>query len=185
LTPRSRGDPPRLAALPAKPLFFIFDSTGKAPIRSGRLGSNVRLHTPPHMHIRIAATQSEVEACFPAISTLRPHLDAETFVALVHRLGASTGLRIAYLDDGGIQCVAGFRISEWLAGGRYLEIEDLASIVKSRGHGGQLFDWLVDLARSESCDHLRLVSRVHRTDAHRFYERKGMVKEAYYFSMKL
>jgi GNAT superfamily N-acetyltransferase len=137
------------------------------------------------MFIRIAATRSDVEACFPVISTLRPHLDASTFAAIVHRLQVNAGFQLVFLDDNGVQCVAGFRISEWLAGGRYLEIEDLASSVTSKGYGGQLFDWLVDLARSESCDHLRLVSRLNRTDAHRFYERKGMVKEGYYLSMKL
>lgn len=137
------------------------------------------------MIIRLATTPPEVEACFPVLSTLRPHLDAGAFVALVHRLSAKTGFQLAYLDDDGVRCVAGFRISEWLAGGRYLEIEDLASSVTSKGYGGRLFDWLVDLAKAESCDHLRLVSRLHRTDAHRFYERKGMTKEAYYLSMKL
>lgn len=139
------------------------------------------------MRIHIARTPSEIDACFPIMSTLRPQLAQHQFAELVQRLMASTGFQLAYLEDAGIQCVAGFRISEWLAGGRYLEIEDLVAQpdARSRGYGGHLFDWLVDVAKANACDHVRLVSRLQRADAHRFYERKGMVKEAYYFSLRL
>lgn len=44
---------------------------------------------------------------------------------------------------------------------------------------------LVALARREQCRQLRLVSGVARTDAHRFYDRKGMAFEAKFFSMML
>jgi GNAT superfamily N-acetyltransferase len=74
-----------------------------------------------------------------------------------------------------------------LAGGKYLEIEDLVANSKqrSKGYGGELFDWLVQHAKENNCLQLRLVSRVSRPDAHRFYLRKGMSLEAYYFSMNL
>jgi GNAT superfamily N-acetyltransferase len=75
-----------------------------------------------------------------------------------------------------VEAVAGFRISEWLLGGKYMEIEDLVTRAESRsmGYGGELFDWLVKLAERESYKHLRLVSGVHRVDVHRCYNRKGM-----------
>jgi GNAT superfamily N-acetyltransferase len=94
---------------------------------------------------------------------------------------------LAYLTDGGIKAVAGFRISEWLAGGKYLEIEDLVakSNERSKGYGGELFDWLVKHAKENNCRQVRLVSRVSRLDAHRFYVRKGMNLEAHYFSITL
>ncbi len=109
------------------------------------------------------------------------------FVELVKRLNAKTGFHLAFLDDAGIQCVAGFRISEWLAGGRYLEIEDLVSLptARSKGYGGRMVNWLFENAKSNGCDHLRLVSRLHRHEAHKFYERMGMLREAYYFSLKV
>jgi GNAT superfamily N-acetyltransferase len=56
---------------------------------------------------------------------------------------------------------------------------------RSRGYGGELFDWLVDYAKANGCRQVRLVSRVSRVDAHRFYERKGMNLEAHYFSLDL
>ena len=94
---------------------------------------------------------------------------------------------MAYLADGGVKAVAGFRVSEWLAGGKYLEIEDL--VVKggerSKGYGGVLFDWLVDHASSENCQHIKLVSNVTRFEAHRFYLRRRMSIAAHYFELDL
>lgn len=137
--------------------------------------------------IRIAATDDEIQACHPVMAQLRPHLAASEFVPLVRRLQTLTGLQLAYLHDDTVKAVAGFRVSEWLANGRYLEIEDLVTIEgeRSRGLGGTLFDWLVRHARAHDCDHLRLVSNVKRLEAHRFYEHKGMKRLAYYFDMEL
>jgi hypothetical protein len=101
-------------------------------------------------------------------------------------LGEVTGFGLAYLREAEqIRAVAGHRISEWLAGGKYLEIEDLVSKIsdRSKGYGGALFDWLISLAAQHGCQEVRLVSNVRRADAHRFYLRKGMTKEAYYFSI--
>lgn len=139
------------------------------------------------MDIRIASTDQEFDACFDVVSALRPHLDRDGFPSLVRRLASIAGFQLAYLDNDGIQCVAGFRISEWLAGGRYLEIEDLVSRedARSKGHGGRLFDWLVEHARAKGCDHVRLVSRLSRLQAHEFYKRKGMTADAFYFSLPL
>ena len=140
------------------------------------------------MHkIAIAKTAIEIDACFPVMAQLRPKIPREAFVNRVQELAAATGLTLAYLDDGGIKAVAGYRISDWLAGGRYLEIEDLVTAdgERSRGYGGILFDWVVDLAKRSGCLQVRLLSHVRRVDAHRFYERKGMTREAYYFSMNV
>ena len=137
------------------------------------------------MHrIAIAGTPAEIEACFPVMSQLRPKIPRADFVKRVQDLAAATGLRLAFLDDGGIRAVAGYRISDWLAGGRYLEIEDLVTAdgERSKGYGSLLFDWIMDLAAREGCLQVRLVSNVRRVDAHRFYLRKGMAQEAYYFS---
>jgi GNAT superfamily N-acetyltransferase len=137
--------------------------------------------------IALAIEGADIARCFPVMSELRPHLKADEFVPRVLHLMNTTGFELAYLDDGGIKAVAGFRVSEWLHAGKYLEIEDLVATAaaRSRGYGGQLFDWLLAQAASRSCRQLRLVSGVKRTDAHRFYLRKGMVFEAQYFSMNV
>ena len=135
--------------------------------------------------ISIAANEQEILNCYPVMAELRPHIQPSQFLPMVRRLTEVAGFQLAYLQDGGIKAVAGFRISEWLAGGRYLEIEDLVaqSNERSKGYGGELFEWLVKYAKEHGCRQIRLVSRVSRVDAHRFYLRKGMNLEAHYFSI--
>jgi GNAT superfamily N-acetyltransferase len=137
--------------------------------------------------ITIAQSEREILDCYPVMAELRPHIQPDEFLPMVKRLAEIAGFQLAYLTDGEIKAVAGFRISEWLAGGKYLEIEDLAakSGERSKGYGGALFDWLVEHAKENNCLQARLVSRVNRLDAHRFYLRKGMNLEAHYFSMNL
>jgi len=139
------------------------------------------------MEIILAESEQEVSDCYPVMAELRPHLKREEFVSTVKRLAEIAGYQLAYLTDGGIKAVAGFRISEWLAGGKYLEIEDLVatSSERSKGYGGALFDWLVKHAEENNCNQVRLVSRVTRLDAHRFYLNKRMFIEAHYFSRTL
>jgi GNAT superfamily N-acetyltransferase len=139
------------------------------------------------IRIAIAESSADIARCFPVMAQLRPTIPASDFVGLVERLARLSGLRLAYLDDDGIRAVAGYRVSEWLAGGRYLEIEDLVTAegARSKGYGGKLFDWIVGIAAGSECRQVRLVSNVKRVDAHRFYLRKGMTLEAHYFSMNV
>lgn len=137
--------------------------------------------------IRLAENDDEIRMCYPVMAELRPHIEPDEFVERVKKQAKNAAYELAYLIDGEVKAVAGFRISEWLAGGKYLEIEDLAtsSGERSKGYGGELFDWLVEHARKENCDQLRLVSHVRRFDAHRFYLNRRMIIEAHYFSMPL
>ncbi|MGI9106882.1 MAG: GNAT family N-acetyltransferase [Pyrinomonadaceae bacterium] len=137
--------------------------------------------------ITVAQSEQEILDCYSVMAELRPHIQPDEFLPMVKRLIEITGFQLAYVTEGEIKAVAGFRISEWLAGGKYLEIEDLVakSDERSKGYGGELFDWLVEYAKENNCLQVRLVSRVSRLDAHRFYLRKGMNLEAHYFSMNL
>nr|MBA2737621.1 GNAT family N-acetyltransferase [Pyrinomonadaceae bacterium] len=110
------------------------------------------------------------------------------FLETVRRQIKNHGFQIVYLSDGGeVKSVGGFRIAEWLAGGKYLEIEDLATKggEQSNGYGGELFDWIAGYAKQQKCDQIKLVSHVKRYAAHRFYLNKKMIIEAHYFSMTL
>jgi len=137
--------------------------------------------------IAFATTDAEIQDCYDVMSQLRPHVAREDFLPRVRRQIDSFDYRLAYLKDGDVKAVAGIRISEWLAGGKYLDIDDLVAKdgERSKGYGGKLFDWIVDFARAEKCDHVRLLSGVQRFDAHRFYLTKRMNIEAHYFTMKL
>jgi GNAT superfamily N-acetyltransferase len=137
--------------------------------------------------ISLAETDAEIVACFPTMHELRPHLTQSEFVQRVRRQ-QSSGYQLAYLQqDGNVVSVAGFRVSECLASGKFLYVDDLVtqSTVRSLGYGDQLFDWLVAYARSQSCEQLQLDSGVQRFAAHRFYFRKRMEITSHHFALKL
>jgi len=140
------------------------------------------------MQIAIAKTDDEINRCYDVMSQLRTHIAREDFLPRVRRQMDDFDYGLVYLmDDGEVKAVAGIRISEWLHGGKYLEIDDLVAKdgERSRGYGGELFDWIVEYAREKKCDHVRLLSGVQRFDAHRFYLKKRMNIEAHYFTMKV
>lgn len=137
--------------------------------------------------IFLAVESEDIQNCCAVMSELRPHIAPAEFLPRVRKQMENYGFQIAYLIEGEIKAVGGFRIAEWLSGGKYMEIEDLVAKdgERSKGFGGKLFDWLVEFAKAEDCDQIKLVSHVKRFDAHRFYLNKRMIIEAHYFSMKL
>ncbi len=137
--------------------------------------------------IRFAETEPEIKDCYAVMAELRPHLSLEDFTAQVKRQMENSNFRLVYLIDSEIKAVGGIRVAEWLSGGKSLEIEDLVSkeSERSKGFGGELFDWIVNYAKAENCDQIKLVSHVKRYGAHKFYLKKGMIIEAHYFSLAL
>lgn len=135
--------------------------------------------------IRLATTDSEIEACFPVVYALRPHLERDTFVARVRFQERSGGFRIVSRSiDGEIVAVAGFRILENLAWGRLLYVDDLVTApeARSKGHGSALLRWLEAFAAENGCARLHLDSGVQRLDAHRFYDREGFARSCIHFA---
>jgi len=137
--------------------------------------------------IAVAKTDDEIQNCYAVMAELRPHIKPDEFLPQVKKQAENSGYRLAYLIDGEVKAVGGFRISEWLSGGKYLEIEDLVakSGERSKGYGGELFDWLVEHAKENNCNQVKLVSHVKRFGAHRFYLQKRMDIQAHYFSLNL
>jgi GNAT superfamily N-acetyltransferase len=138
--------------------------------------------------IALAETDAEIQRCFPVMAQLRTHLVAADFVARIRGLQQTAGFALASLADGGqVRSVAGFRISDTLYSGRYLYVDDLVTdaACRSAGHGAQLFDWLVDHAKSHNCEVLTLDSGVQRFAAHRFYLSRRMDILSHHFVLKL
>ncbi|MDQ3820444.1 MAG: GNAT family N-acetyltransferase [Acidobacteriota bacterium] len=137
--------------------------------------------------IILAEEDQEILSCYTVMAELRPDVRPEEFLVRVKRQYESAGYKLAFLADGGVKAVAGFRISEGLAWGKFLYLDDLVtrSADRSKGYGGALFDWLVEYARSAGCEEFHLNSRVQRFDAHRFYLNKGMFIECHHFALKL
>jgi GNAT superfamily N-acetyltransferase len=138
--------------------------------------------------IKIAETDDEIRKCYAVMAQLRPHFQtADEFLIQVRRQMAESNFRLVYLEDAEVKAVGGIRVAEWLAGGKYLEIEDLVAEEneRSKGFGGELFDWIVEYARRENCNQIKLVSSVKRYGAHKFYLNKRMIIEAHYFSLEI
>jgi GNAT superfamily N-acetyltransferase len=135
------------------------------------------------MNILIATTDSEIAACYPVMRELRPHIEEENFLSRVRNQEVA-GYRLAFVEHaGGLVAVAGFRVGENLAWGRFLYVDDLVTLPahRSKGVGASLLSWLREFAAKEGCQQVHLDSGMQRKDAHRFYEREGMSVASFHF----
>ncbi|MEX2138186.1 MAG: GNAT family N-acetyltransferase [Pirellulales bacterium] len=157
---------------------------GNPPVRFGGRGGRIQSAFPtPIMQITIAESDADIAACYIVMRELRPHIGAEQFLSRVRRQEAA-GFRLAMMRDaGGPVAVAGFRILENLAWGRFLYVDDLVTLAacRSQGCGAKLLAWLRERAAQENCAQLHLDSGIQRKDAHRFYEREGMTMSSFHF----
>ncbi|MBI5772133.1 MAG: GNAT family N-acetyltransferase [Verrucomicrobia bacterium] len=137
--------------------------------------------------ITLARTEAEILRCYPVMAELRPHLSRENFLQQVQRQQRE-GFFLAFLESGGeVKSVAGYRLLENLAWGKFLYVDDLvtAERARSQGFGQQLLDWLVVEARAQGCAQFHLDSGVQRFGAHRFYLAQRMDITCHHFAMKL
>lgn len=113
--------------------------------------------------------------------------EPEEFLLRVRRQQADGFQLAALTTEDAVVAVAGFRVLENLAWGRFLYVDDLVTdeARRSHGHGEALFAWLVAHARAEGCDQLHLDSGVQRFGAHRFYLARRMDITCHHFAMKL
>lgn len=139
------------------------------------------------MDIALAHDQADLEACFPVFHALRPHLTEASFLAQVQRQQAQGYAILILRDDGRIKSVAGFRLTEFLAWGRVLYIDDLATLPGelSKGYAGALLDWLIDHARRQHWDAVHLDTGYGRHAAHRLYLRKGFQLACHHMALDL
>jgi GNAT superfamily N-acetyltransferase len=138
--------------------------------------------------ISLAETDADIARCFPVLFQLRPHLLEECFLERVRGQQTKFGYNLAFLHDQGIvRAVAGFRITECLAWGKFLYVDDLVSAAEARfqGHGQRLIEWLLARAREEGCEEFHLDSGVHRFEAHGFYLKNRLHIKAHHFSRNL
>jgi GNAT superfamily N-acetyltransferase len=135
------------------------------------------------MNIRIAITDTEITACYPAMRELRSHIAEDQFLSRV-RSQETGGYRLAFVQElDGVVAVAGFRVGENLAWGRFLYVDDLVTrpTLRSKGYGTTLLSWLKEYAVTAGCLQLHLDSGIQRVEAHRFYEREGMTMTSFHF----
>lgn len=133
----------------------------------------------------------EAALAYAAMHALRTNLDAAAFTAAVERQRAAGYRLAAAFEDSRDEAVAvaGFRVGEMLAWGRYLYVDDLSTLPDARrsGHAGALLDWLLVEAARLGCDQFHLDSGVEsdRLDAHRLYLNAGLRITAFHFARQL
>jgi len=136
--------------------------------------------------------EGETALAAAALLALRPHLG--DVAAVVARADAqrAAGYRVAGSFEPGEQeaaAAAGFRVGDSLAWGRFLYVDDLATLPGhlGRGHGGALMRWLEAEARRQGCDELHLDSGVgpEREAAHRLYFRHHLRIASHHFARRL
>lgn len=132
-------------------------------------------------------SDEEISSSYAVMRQLRTHLNEDECLEKVKRMRRSGYRLAAATEDGMVRCVAGFRISEVLAYGKFLYVDDLvtAGDTRSAGHGQRVLDWLAGVAREEGCGSLQLDSGVQRHEAHRFYFRQELKISSYHFSKSL
>jgi GNAT superfamily N-acetyltransferase len=139
--------------------------------------------------VREAATDDDIARVWPVMRELRPHIKGgEDFRERVRRQQKHSGWRLIYVEDAGMPvAAAGFRISEWLAWGKALYVDDLICLESHRGKGfaEALMRWMEELAREEGCAEFHLDSGTHRLAAHRFYHRLKLGITSFHFQKKL
>jgi len=139
------------------------------------------------MTVTTAASDADILACWPVMAQLRPHLKEKDFLSIV-RKQIGEGYRLAFIrPKRRVEAVAGFRVLQSLAWGRFCYVDDLVTDeqVRSQGLGAELMNWLCEYARSEGCNRLELDSGVQRHAAHRFYLRHRMMISCHHFSLEL
>jgi len=138
------------------------------------------------MDITLAETEADLDAISHVLLQLRPQYDRDSLLAQIRQQQANTGYRVAFaVMDDRVVCVAGFIITEKMAWGRTLYVDDLVTDESSRslGAGKAMINWLKQFARNNNCQQLHHDSNMHRTEAHRFYDREGFNRASLHFSI--
>ena len=122
---------------------------------------------------RMLRTSDEIESAFPLMSTLRPRIRRETFLAEVRRQQLQGYELIGGFDGGRLVALAGVRRSHTLSRGEHLFVDDLVTDaqVQGRGYGTGMLRWLAARASAEGVARLYLDSR---DTARGFYEKIGL-----------
>jgi GNAT superfamily N-acetyltransferase len=129
----------------------------------------------------------QIKRCAPVLRELRTALTEEDIVGrAVEQM--KQGYCLACLESENAVCsVAGYRVTENLAYGKFLYVDDLVTRAdqKRNGFAGMLMNWLVEQAREQECAALVLDSGVQRFEAHRFYLGHRMDITSHHFFRKL
>lgn len=128
----------------------------------------------------------DLASCYGVIRQLRPHLSEAEFVERVNLQRSQGYQMLAASVEDEVVAVAGFRILDNLAWGRFLYVDDLVTdeAHRSCGYGSLLLEWLLAYCQQEEIAELHLDSGVQRHEAHRFYLEHRMDITSHHFAIR-
>lgn len=139
------------------------------------------------LSIKSVVADNDILNCFAVLSQLRPQLTQDTFLERV-KSQMQQGYRLACVQEHDrVIAVAGYRVSQNLAWGKFMYVDDLVtdSAKRSQGAGKALLQWLSNEAKHLGCAELHLDTGTHRKDAQRFYAREGLEMVGYHYKQAL
>ncbi len=137
------------------------------------------------MQVHIVRSDQELSAIAHVMLQLRPNYTVDSLIDQIKKQ-QKAGYQLAYVkSDEKVLCVAGFVVSEKLAWGKHIYIDDLVSDEKHRstGAGSFLLNWFKSYCVEIGCKQLHLDSGVQRFPAHRFYLRERFDIASHHFSI--
>ncbi|MEI8593584.1 GNAT family N-acetyltransferase [Photobacterium sp. Hal280] len=137
------------------------------------------------MKVHFLEDNQDVPFVLDVLRQLRPQYDSAALQAQITKQMAQ-GYQVVYVKSGDqVMGVAGFVVSEKLAWGKAIYVDDLVTAEqhRSKGVGECLIHWLKAYAKAQGCQQLHLDSGVQRFAAHKFYLREGFHIASHHFSM--
>lgn len=136
------------------------------------------------VEIKHIESDADLDASFPVMKELRPHLsDRATYAAQVARQRTQGYRLLAAWRDGAIVGLAGYRLLESLIYSRFIYVDDL--VVTASLHRSGLGELLLQAARQQAvalhCKHFVLDTGLHMALAQRFYFRQGLLAQGMHF----
>ena len=116
---------------------------------------------------------------------LRSTYDLDSLAEQIEKQQAKGYQLVSVQSDAGVLAVAGFIVTEKLAWGKSIYIDDLVTNENCRfgGVGHFLMEWFKSYAKENGYKQIHLDSSVQRFDAHRFYLRQGFNIASHHFSL--
>ncbi|MFB7142201.1 GNAT family N-acetyltransferase [Gottfriedia sp. NPDC056225] len=136
--------------------------------------------------IKLMKSNSDILKTFQTVNQLRPHLREDVYVETINRLINSNHYHlVAVVENEEVTAVAGYRMTESLAWGKYFYVDDLITSESHRknGYAQLLWNWLINEAKENNCEQFHLDSGVQRYDAHRFYLKNRLDITCHHFQL--
>lgn len=137
------------------------------------------------MEVQLVTSEEELAGVAQVLLQLRPQYCLSSVMEQIKKQQAN-GYQLAYVKDKeNILGVAGFVISEKLAWGKHIYIDDLVTNenYRSTGVGTLMINWFKQYAKDIDCQQLHLDSGIQKFAAHRFYLNNRFNIASHHFSI--